>query len=87
MVCGPIAVAILLGADDQIRLWLNGVQVYERLTARSAVPDDDAAIATLQPGWNNLLARVVNIKGQHAMYLRLSDNAVDLERAIPRTAK
>jgi WD40 repeat protein len=64
-------VQILLGSDDLVRLWLNGVQLHERLQVRRALPDSDAVSATLQAGWNTLLVRVVNVTGEHALYLRL----------------
>ncbi|MBA4017942.1 MAG: hypothetical protein C0483_12275 [Pirellula sp.] len=68
-------VVILLGTDDQARLWLNGGQLYESLTSRIAVPDQDTVPATLKPGWNALLVRVANETGDHALYLRISDAA------------
>jgi WD40 repeat protein/predicted Ser/Thr protein kinase len=73
-------VAVLLGADDQVRLWFNGKQVYEDLTSDQAVPDIDAVAVTLRAGWNTLLARVVNITGAHALYLRISDAPTDMAR-------
>jgi hypothetical protein len=80
-------VAILLGSDDQVRLWLNGSQIHENLVQRRAMPDDDVVPATLAAGWNTLLARVVNVTGEHALYLRLSDAAADLKRAGDRSMK
>jgi hypothetical protein len=75
------AVAILLGSDDQVRLWLNGKQIHEFLDQRMAVPDAIAVPATLEEGWNTLLARVANETGDHALYLRLSDSTADRLRA------
>jgi hypothetical protein len=66
-------VEILLGSDDQVRLWLNGAQIHECLKIRRAMPDSDAVSATLQTGWNTLLVRVFNVTGGHALYLRLAD--------------
>jgi WD40 repeat protein/serine/threonine protein kinase len=53
-------VAILLGSDDSVRLWLNGRLVHEHPLSRMAAPDQDAVPATLEAGWNTLLAKVVN---------------------------
>ena len=78
------SVNILLGAN-QVRLWLNGHQIHENLTQRAAFPDSDVIAATLNPGWNTLLARVVNVTGTHAMYLRLSDAPADLAKTGERT--
>jgi eukaryotic-like serine/threonine-protein kinase len=66
-------VTILLGSDDQARLWLNGRQILDSPRERAAVPDQDVVPATLEAGWNTLLARVANIKGEHVLYLRLSN--------------
>ncbi len=74
-------VALLCGSDDYVRLWLNGKQLHEHLAARRAVPDDDAIAATLEPGWNTLLARVANVTGEHALYWRLSDTPAAMARA------
>ena len=74
-------VAILVGSDDQARLWLNGAQVYESRLPRVAKPEEDAIPATLEPGWNLLLARVANVAGEHSLFLRLSDTPEDLGRA------
>ena len=73
-------VAILLGTDDEARLWLNGELLYESLRPRRAVADEDAVSATLKSGWNTLLVRVANEAGDHALYLRFSDAPGDLAR-------
>jgi WD40 repeat protein len=73
-------VSVLLGSDDQARLWCNGELLYESLLPRAATPDEDAVSATLHSGWNALLVRVVNETGDHALYLRLSNSERDLAR-------
>lgn len=70
-------VRILLGSDDQVRLWLNGKQIHESLHERSAVPDAEDVGTTLEAGWNTVLARVVNVTGEHALYLRLLDTTTN----------
>jgi hypothetical protein len=74
-------VAILCGSDDQVRLWLNGKKIHEHLHPRRAAPDEDAIAATLELGWNTLLARVANVTGDHALYWRLSNAPEALARA------
>jgi WD40 repeat protein len=74
-------VAILLGSDDQLRLWLNGKQIHESLVPRVTTADEDAVPGVLQSGWNTLLARVVNLTGKHSLYLRISNAPGDMERA------
>jgi WD40 repeat protein/tetratricopeptide (TPR) repeat protein/tRNA A-37 threonylcarbamoyl transferase component Bud32 len=73
-------VALLLGSDDGMRLWLNGRLVHEHPAPRMAVPDQDAVAVTLEAGWNTLLAKVVNLTGVHALYLRISNEPVDRAR-------
>jgi WD40 repeat protein/tRNA A-37 threonylcarbamoyl transferase component Bud32 len=74
-------IALLLGSDDGIRLWLNGKQIYENLLTRRAEPDEDAVMTILEPGWNTLIARVANGTKEHALFLRLSGTTEDLRRA------
>jgi WD40 repeat protein len=83
----PQAVAILLGSDDQNRVWLNGKRIHDSLYVGPAIPDNEAAPATLAPGWNTLLTRVVNVTGARALYLRLSDAPADLQRAQDQVGK
>jgi tetratricopeptide (TPR) repeat protein len=80
-------VAILLGSDDHVRLWLNGLLVHARVARRRAAPDQDALPATLEAGWNTLLARVVNVAGDHALYLRLSGEREDWVRACAEAGR
>jgi hypothetical protein len=78
---------LLCGSDDFIRVWLNGNQIHEHLRERRALPDDDSVPATLEPGWNTLLARVVSVTGKHALYRRLSNTPVAIARARGQTPK
>ena len=79
--------ALLCGSDDFIRVWLNGKQIHEYLRPRSAAPDTDAVLATLEPGWNTLLARVVNVTGKHALYWRLSNDPAAIARAKTQNSR
>jgi WD40 repeat protein/tetratricopeptide (TPR) repeat protein len=78
-------VFILAGSDDTLRLWLNGGEpIHEHPNPRVAVPDQDVVPAALEPGWNTLLAKVVNETGAHGLFLRLSSSPVELARAWER---
>jgi hypothetical protein len=79
--------ALLCGSDDFIRVWLNGKQIHEHLRPRIATPTDDCVLATLEPGWNTLLARVVNVRGNHALYWRLSNTPAAMARARGKTQR
>jgi serine/threonine-protein kinase len=71
-------VAILLGCDDGVRVWLNSQLIHENPASRMAAPDQDAVPATLEAGWNTLLVKVVNQTRAHALSLRLSGEPADL---------
>jgi hypothetical protein len=78
-------IAILIGTDDRVRLWLNGTLLHESLRLRTATHEEDAIPARLKSGWNALLVRVANEAEYHELYLRLSDAAVDLARLPNRS--
>jgi WD40 repeat protein/serine/threonine protein kinase len=79
-------VAILIGTDDQARLWLNGELIHESSHSRIAEGDEAAIPATLKSGWNALLIRVANETGVHEAFLRLSDKAPDMARLRDKRA-
>jgi WD40 repeat protein len=64
--------AILVGSDDQVRLWVNGVLLHETTHARRAEPDTAAVPVRLREGWNTILARVANEIRHHSLYVRLA---------------
>jgi WD40 repeat protein/tRNA A-37 threonylcarbamoyl transferase component Bud32 len=77
--------AMLLGADDDIRIWLNGTSLFRQHNAQAAQPDATAIPVTLTAGWNTILSRVSNVVGAHELYLRLSTTPADLKRADDST--
>lgn len=71
-------VVILVGADDQARLWLNGNRLLDSL---HYTPHGHHAIgATLRAGRNIILAKVVNQGGGHGLFLRISGAPQDFLR-------
>ena len=80
-------VGILIGADDNHRLWLNGKLIDEDLESDDAEPDENAFPATLNQGWNTLLVKVKNIRGPHGLFLSLSDDPVELAPLYDRSGK
>jgi WD40 repeat protein/tetratricopeptide (TPR) repeat protein len=83
----PRHVAVLLGSDDGVRLWLNGRLVFETAEGRMVSPGEEAVSVTLRAGWNTLLARVSNGVREHALHLRLSDDPHDRTRALAEAAR
>ncbi|HUG93968.1 MAG TPA: tetratricopeptide repeat protein [Planctomycetaceae bacterium] len=75
---------LLVGSDDQVRVWLNGQLVHEYPRGRPAAPDQDLVPVTLAAGRNTILAKVVNVNRNHLLYCRVSSDPLDLARAWVR---
>lgn len=71
--------ALLVGSDDQVAVWLNGVEIHRHNAARGAVPDEDVVSCQLQAGWNQVLCKVGQNGGGWGLYLRFADPDGDLE--------
>ncbi|MFO0984583.1 MAG: HEAT repeat domain-containing protein [Planctomycetota bacterium] len=67
---------LLIGSDDGVRVYLNGVQVHEHRGDRSLTPGEDHVAVHLERGNNVLLLKVVNTAG---------DFAVSVQVNVPRT--
>jgi HEAT repeat protein len=65
-------VALALGVDDGVKLWINGQLVHENNAVRGLNPDEDKAQATLRQGWNDLLAKVTQHTAGCGLCLRLT---------------
>jgi hypothetical protein len=63
---------LLLGSDDGVKVFLNGVEVYRLLTIRGAEPDQDNVPLHLKKGWNRLLLKIENNFGGYNFYARIS---------------
>jgi putative heme-binding domain-containing protein len=60
---------LLVGSDDGVKVWHNGKEVWTNDVERSALPLQDVVSLDLQPGSNDLLVRVRNIRGDCDLYL------------------
>jgi putative heme-binding domain-containing protein len=60
---------LLLGSDDGVKVWHNGKEVWTNDVERGALPLQDVVPLDLQPGGNDLLVRVRNIRGDCGLYL------------------
>jgi quinoprotein glucose dehydrogenase len=58
------------GADDTMRVWINGRLVLEQAAPQLAVPDNDSVKVELKEGWNSVLVKVTNRLGAHGLFLR-----------------
>jgi hypothetical protein len=63
------AVALGVGSDDGVRVWVNGEQVHDIKGGRQARPGQDVVKARLKKGWNEVRAKVDNIVGTWELYL------------------
>ncbi len=63
---------LLVGSDDDVKIWLNGRLVHANSVARPVKPDEDkVGPVALQAGWNLLLAKVVNRTGHWGLSVRV----------------
>jgi putative heme-binding domain-containing protein len=60
---------LLVGSDDGVKVWHNGKEVWCNDVERSALPLQDVVPLDLQPGSNDILVRVRNIRGDCDLYL------------------
>jgi choice-of-anchor C domain-containing protein len=65
-----------VGADDHVRIWLNGDLVHERFNAYH-LKDLDRVPVTLRAGRNTLLAKVSQLAGPHYLRFRIVDGPGD----------
>jgi len=87
----PVVLDLSLGSDDTLTLWLNGKQVLADGAYRGAAPDQNFATLQLQPGKNQLLAKVCQGDGDWRFYVMpswpaglLSQLDDDLQRDFPQ---
>lgn len=80
---GTQPVQFLLGSDDGIAVFVNGVLVHEHQINRGLEPDADVFPAQLAKGWNRVLCKVSNASGEFQLRVRIL--AAD-GQAIPNLA-
>ena len=74
---------LVFGSDNQHKLWVNGKLVDEKEGGEKeggerVKRDDHAVAAPFRKGWNTILAKVVNDRNAHRLYLSLSDDPMQL---------
>ncbi len=72
---------LLVGSDDQVAVWINGVRVHRHNPSRGATPDEDMVPCELRAGWNQVLCKVGQHYGGWGLYLRFADPEGDLKYA------
>jgi hypothetical protein len=63
---------VLIGTDDECKLWVNGQHVHTFPDPRPPEPDQDKVPVRLRSGWNTLLLKVCQEQGQWGFYMRLT---------------
>ena len=62
---------LLLGSDDTITVWLNGVEVHQYADFRMGEQDTDKVPVAWKQGQNTLLIKVGNGTGDHLFFAKL----------------
>ncbi|UCE18328.1 MAG: alpha-mannosidase [Gemmatimonadota bacterium] len=73
---------LLVGSDDAVRIYVNGIDVHYHEIPRGWRPDQDTVMVRLGIGWNRLTAKVANGVGDFALSVRLVDEQFEPLRDI-----
>lgn len=70
----PVArkVALSLGSDDAVKLWINGAEILSNKVGRGAAADQEKVDLPLKKGRNELLMKIVNGAGPSGFYFKSS---------------
>lgn len=74
------SLALSLGSDDGIQVFLNGALVHEHRVDRGVAPDQERTTLQLSPGRNMLVCKIVNTGGAGAFFHRAERSADVLPR-------
>lgn len=81
-----MTVAVSLGSDDSVRVWLNGKSIHEHKIERGLAPDQEKLTVRLRRGSNDLLIKVVNGAGPGGIYFN-KGTGESSGRDLPVTAE
>ena len=68
----PLSLALSLGADDAVKVWVNGQQVLAKKTMGGAKADQHKLDIPLKLGRNEVLLKIVNAGGTSGFYFSLA---------------
>ena len=66
-------VELRIGSDDDVKVWVNGIDALINQIGRSAEPDQDRVHVSLHQGENRILVKVCNREQDWGFYLRFTD--------------
>jgi putative membrane-bound dehydrogenase-like protein len=69
---------LLLDSDAILRVWVNDRRVHERVSPRSARPDEDRVEVTLAEGWNKVFLKATGEAGNPGLSLRVTGDRLRL---------
>ncbi len=67
---------MFIGANGDLRAWVNGEMIHEYAMPRQAAPDSDKVKVEVRTGWNPVLVKIVNGADAHGLYLRFSGEGI-----------
>jgi len=75
---GPAEMAVSLGSDDTLSVWLNGKRLLAENVYRGAAPDQNAAVLPLKAGKNQFLMKICQGGGDWAFYFAAKEAKVSV---------
>lgn len=75
---------LLVGSDDNVRVWLNGELVHSNNAFRGLVLDSDAVNVSLNEGENTLVLKVYNGGGPAGLAARFRDTGERVTFSVPQ---
>ena len=70
----PQEVELRVGSDDDVKVWVNGIDALINQIGRAAQPDQDRVHVSLKQGRNQVLIKVCNREQDWGFYLRFTDS-------------
>ena len=64
--------AVRVASDEAVKVWINGEQVWQHDAQRQCGFDQDVAPVRLEKGWNRLLVKVCDQKGEWGFRIRFT---------------
>ena len=78
-------IALLIGTDDAARIWQNGRLLLD--SPQFAAAGHYVISATIEPGRNLFVAKVLNFKGPHGFHMLISEEPADFVRGYVYSKK
>jgi pimeloyl-ACP methyl ester carboxylesterase len=71
---------LLVGSDESVRVWVNGVEALDRRTTRQLTPDEDQVEVDLKAGENTLLLKIEQRQGPWNFTARVLEPGAVMQR-------